>query len=61
MWVDAYVSEVLMRQRMLEAHQRAAQAHLIRSARPRPPRPSVWARLARLQRLIQTIAPVALP
>ena len=61
MWADTYVSEVLMRQRMLEAHQRAARAHLIRSVTPRPPRPSVWARLARLQRLIQSIAPVALP
>jgi len=58
MWVDAYVNEVLIRQQIIEARQRAARAHLIRSVRSRPIRPGLWARLARLQRLIQSIAPV---
>ena len=48
MWMDAYVHEVLIRHQIAQADERAARAHLLRSARrPRASFGAVVARLAR--------------
>jgi hypothetical protein len=61
MWVDIYVHEVLIRERMAEAQRSAARNSLIRSAGPGEARLGLWACLTRLQRMIQTVAPVVFP
>ena len=50
MWMDAYVHEVLIRQQIAQADERAALEHLLRRARR--PRPGFGVLIARLVRLV---------
>lgn len=47
MWMDTYVTYVLMRQQMAEVEQRAERSRLLRAGRPK--RPTIWARISRLK------------
>lgn len=48
MWMDAYVQETLMRERIAEAEERAARHHLLRHIRSPRGRQNLWERVLRL-------------
>ena len=48
MWMDAYLQDTLLRERIAEAQACADRAHLLRRTRPPRSRPSVWHVLSRL-------------
>jgi hypothetical protein len=48
MWMDAYVQEILIRERIAESARRAARHHLLHHPRsPRDRQPRLWERLLR--------------
>jgi hypothetical protein len=50
MWMDAYLQDTLMRERMAEAEECAARAHLLRRLRPPRTRRTPWEVIACLFR-----------
>jgi hypothetical protein len=47
MWMDAYVQETLIRERIAESERRAARHHLLNHPRPPRARQRLWERLLR--------------
>ena len=48
MWMDAYVQETLIRERIAESERRAARHHFLHHTRSPRDRRSLWERLRRL-------------
>lgn len=57
MWMDAYVQDIMMRERMADARQRAVRYYLLREGRPERARRRPWAVVARVVRAASALWP----